>query len=184
MRRIIRPLIVGLVLLILLALPVTAVLARSYFLSPTWQDRPEQPIAFPHTTHVQTLGLECEYCHRTVAEDSYAGMPALELCMGCHIAVQPPTGERPEIDTLVEHFNNGEAVNWQRVHQMPDHVHFVHSVHVNYGFDCAECHGDVGLPENQGGINYIEQVRDLRMGDCIDCHQQYGASTDCAVCHY
>ena len=176
MRRIIRPLIVGLVLLILLALPVTAVLARAYFLSPTWQPAPEQPIAFPHTTHVQTVGLDCEYCHRTVAESDVAGMPALELCMDCHIAIRP---DSERIDTLVEHFNNNEPINWQRVHHMPDHVHFVHSVHVNYGFDCAECHGDVDQMSDP-----VEQVRDLRMGDCIDCHKEFGAPTDCSVCHY
>jgi hypothetical protein len=177
MRRFMRPLIVGLVLLILLALPVTAVLARSYFLSPTWQPAAEQPIAFPHTQHVATAGLDCEYCHRTVSEDAFAGMPSLELCMDCHGVIQPPGNE--DIATLVDHFENGEAINWQRVHQMPDHVHFVHSSHINYGFDCVECHGDL---ENE--IDYAEQVRDLRMGDCIDCHKEYGAPTDCSVCHY
>lgn len=182
MRRFMRPLIVGLVLLILLALPVTAVLARSYFLSPTWQPAQEQPIAFPHTQHVTNAGLDCEYCHRTVEDESFAGMPALELCMDCHTAIQPEGNE--EIQTLVEHFENGEPVNWERVHQMPDHVQFVHSAHINYGFECAECHGDVGAPEDEGGINYVEQVRDLRMGDCIDCHQEHGAPTDCSVCHY
>jgi hypothetical protein len=177
MRRIIRPLIVGLVLLILLALPVTAVLARSYFLSPTWQPAKEQPIAFPHTRHALIAGLDCEYCHRTVAEGSYAGMPALELCMDCHQIID--VRGSAEIERLVSSFNEGEPINWERVHQMPDHVHFVHSVHVNYGFDCAECHGDM-----VGEIDYAEQVRDLRMGDCIDCHREFGASTDCAVCHY
>lgn len=177
MRRIVRPLIVGLVLLLLLALPVTAVLARAYFLSPTWQPVQEQPIAFPHTQHVSVAGLDCEYCHRTVATDAFAGIPSLELCMDCHIAIQPEGNQ--EIATLVEHFENGEPVNWQRVHQMPDHVHFVHSQHINYGFDCVECHGEVG-----DEINYSEQVRDLRMADCIDCHREYGAPTDCSVCHY
>ncbi|TVR69333.1 MAG: molecular chaperone [Sphaerobacteraceae bacterium] len=176
MRRFMRPLIVGLVLLILLALPVTAVLARSYFLSPTWQPAAEQPIAFPHTRHAQVAQLDCEYCHRGVAEDGYAGMPALELCMDCHQSIQ--TGSA-EIDTLIDYFENGDPVNWERVHQMPDHVHFVHSSHVNYGFDCAECHGDM-----ETEIDYAEQVRDLRMGDCIDCHKEYGAPTDCSVCHY
>lgn len=182
MRRFTRPLVVGLVLLILLALPVTAVLARSYFLSPTWQPAQEQPIAFPHTTHAQTPQLECEYCHRTVSDEAFAGMPALELCMDCHQYID--AGGSEEIATLVEHFEEGEPVNWERVHQMPDHVHFVHSSHINYGFDCAECHGDMQSSPDDGGIDYAEQVRDLRMGDCIDCHQEYGAPTDCSVCHY
>lgn len=176
MRRFFRPMIFGVVLLILLALPVTAVLARSYFLSPTWQPVQEQPIAFPHNTHLNVVGLDCEYCHRTVAEGSFAGMPALELCMDCHQVID--AGGSSEIATLVESFNNGEPINWTRVHQMPDHVHFVHSVHVNYGFDCAECHGDLAE------MTVSEQVRDLRMGDCIDCHQENNAPTDCSVCHY
>ncbi len=176
MRRFIRPAIVTLVLLILLALPVTAVLARSYFLSPTWQPAQEQPIAFPHTTHFQSAGLDCEYCHRNVSDGDYAGMPALELCMDCHQTIV--TGSA-ELETLISHFEDGEPVNWERVHQQPDHVHFVHASHINYGFDCAECHGDM-----QTEIDFAEQVRDLRMGDCIDCHREYGAPTDCSVCHY
>lgn len=181
MRRFIRPLIVGLVLLILLALPVTAVLARSYFLSPTWQPRDEQPINFPHTRHAQVAGLDCEYCHRTVSDDAFAGMPALELCMDCHQSID--TGSA-ELAVLYEHFENNEPVNWQKVHDLPDHVQFVHSSHIDYGFECSECHGDVGGDPEEGGINYIEQVRDLRMADCVDCHKDYGAPTDCSTCHY
>jgi hypothetical protein len=176
MRRFLRPIIAGVVLLLLLALPVTAVLARSYFLSPTWRPAQEQPIAFPHTIHVQTVGLECEYCHRTATTDAFAGIPPLQLCIGCHGVIQPPGNE--EIQRLVTSFNDGEPVNWERIHHMPDHVHFVHALHIKFGFDCAECHGDVGAME------VVEQVRDLRMGDCIDCHREWGASTDCAVCHY
>lgn len=181
MRRFIRPLIVGLVLLVLLALPVTAVLARAYFLSPTWQPREEQPIAFPHTRHAQVAGLECQYCHRTVNDEAFAGMPALELCMDCHQSIDNGS---EQLDVLYEHFNNSEPINWKKIHDMPDHVQFVHSAHIDYGFECSECHGDVGAPEDEGGINYIEQVRDLRMGDCIDCHKQHGAPTDCSTCHY
>ena len=30
-----------------------------------FNDGPTQPIAFPHTVHVQDLELDCTFCHRT-----------------------------------------------------------------------------------------------------------------------
>jgi hypothetical protein len=30
----------------------------------------------------------------------------------------------------------------------------------------------------------VEQVRDLKMGDCVDCHRENNAPTDCLTCHY
>lgn len=176
MRRFMRPMALGLVALLLLAVPAAAVIARSYILAPTAQPRPDQPIQFPHGLHVNVIGLDCLYCHRGAAMEANAGVPALELCMGCH-AIVPHEG-REELETLVMAFNAGTPINWNRIHQMPDHVHFVHNMHIQAGIDCATCHGDVAQ------MNLVRQVRDLRMGDCIECHRQENARTDCAVCHY
>jgi hypothetical protein len=204
MQRYLRSAAIAVVLLLLLAIPVTAVLARSYFLAPTSYPAPDQPIAFPHTIHVRGLGLECTFCHRMASPEALGGIngdtpqtgpstevlrgsftegswqgayvPALEQCMFCHNVI--PTTDRPELQRLVSSFTTGNPIEWKRVYQMPDHVHFPHPIHIDAGITCSTCHGDVG------SMTQVRRARDLRMGDCIDCHQQNGARTDCAVCHY
>jgi len=168
----------------MLALPIlllvggiaTALILQRTVFSPTAQAAPDQPIDFPHTIHATTLNLDCSFCHRTAAEEPHAGVPALEQCMFCHNVVQPETSD--QIPLLLEAWNNYEGVNWNRVHQLPDHVQFVHEAHINAGFECAECHGDV---EN---MEKIKQVRDLRMDDCVQCHVENVAPIDCTTCHY
>jgi hypothetical protein len=197
MQRYLRASVFAVIVLLLLAIPITAVLARSYFLAPTAYPTPTQPITFPHVTHVTGLGLDCTFCHRMATpqalvsvsgattpekgdftEETGGGayLPALQQCMFCHKVI--PTTNKPDLQRLVDAFNTGTPIEWKRVHQMPDHVHFVHSVHINAGFQCSTCHGDVGK------MTVATRARDLRMGDCINCHQQNGARTDCAVCHY
>src|SRR6201995_5761135 len=44
----------------------------------------DQPVQFSHQHHVGGLGIDCRYCHTTVEESAYAGMPATEVCMTCH----------------------------------------------------------------------------------------------------
>ncbi|MBI2872714.1 MAG: cytochrome c3 family protein [Chloroflexi bacterium] len=150
---------------------------------------PDQPIAFPHTVHVQPdkAGLDCQFCHRTVAEDAVASVPAVQQCMYCHKVVEGSTElAQAEIDKLQQVAQAGEPINWRRVHRLPDHTQFVHEPHVRFftqqglgtAQTCATCHGDVGA------MVKLEQVRSLKMGDCVDCHRQYSAPTDCATCHY
>jgi nitrate/TMAO reductase-like tetraheme cytochrome c subunit len=48
---------------------------------------------------------------------------------------------------------------------MPDYVYFNHSVHVNRGVSCVECHGQ---------INHMDEVyaaKPLSMTYCLDCHR-------------
>ena len=44
----------------------------------------DQPVPFSHEHHVSGLGIDCRYCHTTVEKSAFAGMPATEICMGCH----------------------------------------------------------------------------------------------------
>lgn len=176
MRLYLRAVVFGLVVLVLLAVPLVAILARSYFLAPTAQPAKAQPIAFPHPLHAGTLAIDCTFCHRDAATQAFAGLPALQQCMFCHKVI--PVNNRVPLETLVNAFNNNTPVDWNRVHQLPEHVHFVHATHINAGIQCATCHGDVATMQT------VSQFRDLRMGDCISCHRQYGARTDCSVCHY
>ena len=150
-------------------------------------DGPEQPIAFPHTTHVEDLGLDCTFCHRDVTDTPVATIPAVGLCMTCHMVVGDGN---PEVEKLRGYFEAGESIDWVRVHRVPDHVHFVHEAHINFFTEtnpedfpmasavCSTCHGDVGSMEQ------VRQVRSLKMSDCVDCHRENSAPTDCTTCHY
>ena len=44
----------------------------------------DQPVPFSHKHHVAGLGIDCRYCHSTVENTAFAGMPATETCMSCH----------------------------------------------------------------------------------------------------
>ena len=149
-----------------------------------FNEGPDQPIAFPHTTHVQELGLDCTFCHRNVTKGAAATIPAVGLCMTCHKTVGDGL---PEVEKLRAAFDAGEPIDWIRVHRVPDHVHFVHEAHIRFFTEqndipasavCSTCHGDVG------SMTKVKQVRSLKMGDCVDCHRNFDAPTDCTTCHY
>jgi hypothetical protein len=49
----------------------------------------DQPVQFDHRHHVRDDGIDCQYCHSTARKTPYAGIPAAEVCMGCHNQVWP-----------------------------------------------------------------------------------------------
>jgi hypothetical protein len=136
---------------------------------------PRQPIAFEHMTHVRTVGIECAFCHRSAANGFSAGMPDLQQCMGCHIVVGQGV---PEIEKVRQAWLDQQPLEWLRVHRLPDHTRFSHAAHAQAGVECATCHGDVA------SMRHVAQVRSLKMADCVACHQQTFASTECVTCHY
>lgn len=136
---------------------------------------PAQPIRFPHQWHVESVGAECTFCHRTVATAAYAGVPAVEQCMFCH---RVAGHQSQEVQKLLSASQEGRPVDWVHVYHLPDHVRFTHAPHVQAGVDCSACHGDVQK------MTVLRQARPLKMGDCVGCHRQNGAPTDCWTCHY
>jgi Cytochrome c7 and related cytochrome c/Class III cytochrome C family len=147
---------------------------------------PKEPIHFDHSVHIQTAGLDCTFCHRTTAIGATAGYPEVQQCMFCHQAISQFTVQatglsqseaQDSLDKIRAAWQQQQPVNWERVHRMPDHVRFLHEAHINAGFDCATCHGDVGH------MGQVVQVRTLNMGDCINCHRANNAPTECATCH-
>ena len=186
---------VGAVVLVALVAAVFAgyLLLKSWWSLPPsilgFDDGPTQPIAFPHTVHVQQAGLDCQFCHRTVSTDEAAGVPAVQQCMFCHdfLRIDGTKSASPtaaaEIAKLRAYFHGADGeppkpIDWVRVHRLPDHVQFLHYPHIQAGFTCSTCHGDVGAMEK------VQQVRNLKMRDCVDCHRQNNAPTDCTTCHY
>jgi Cytochrome c7 and related cytochrome c len=141
--------------------------------------QPEQPINFSHIVHVQKNKMDCQYCHWNVSKASYATIPEVELCMGCHKLVkgQDPASQA-EIKKLDEYYAAGKQIPWKKVHVMPNHYKFNHKRHVKGGIACHECHGQV--PE----MPVVERASSMKMGWCVDCHREKGTSIDCYTCHY
>lgn len=182
--------------------PLATLGVAAFFVGNAWfglalgYQGPEQPIDFPHTVHAGAvedggIGLDCTFCHRNVALGAAATVPAVEQCMFCHSQI---TGEgsdsataATEIGLLLAAAEAGEPITWERVHRLPDHVQFVHDAHIRFFSErdniapsavCSTCHGAVET------MTVVEQVRVLKMGDCVDCHRENSAPTDCAICHY
>ena len=46
---------------------------------------PEQPILFMHSVHAGDNQIPCMYCHYTADRSVDAGIPAVRVCVGCHV---------------------------------------------------------------------------------------------------
>lgn len=163
-RRLVRILL--LVVLLVGAVAVVAIAAR--------RQGPVQPVAFSHKVHVGDRGISCVYCHQGVNKTPNALLPSTETCMDCHRVVKP---DSPEVKKVAEAFQAGEGIPWVRVTDLPDFVHFTHARHIKAGVDCMSCHGDVAR------MDRVHKAKALKMGDCLACHHQHKASTDCLTCH-
>lgn len=134
----------------------------------------EQPIAFSHRIHLTKVGMSCNFCHTYVDRSERAGIPAVKQCIDCHISIAK---ERPEIRKLLAYWGNRKPMEWIRIYKLPDFVYFSHKRHVRKGVDCSECHGEVKY------MNKIYKANPLKMGWCVSCHREKGASIDCLTCH-
>lgn len=163
------------------ALAALAALVSAYSgASSSAGNSPTQPVRFPHPVHVETLKLNCLYCHFSANKSPDPGMPAMSTCMGCHTVVA--TG-KPEIQKLSGYWTRQQPVPWVRIHKLPEYVKFPHMRHVGAGVTCQTCHGDVQR------MQQVSQAQSLGMGWCVSCHigqsnPPHRARYDCATCHY
>jgi hypothetical protein len=175
----------------LILLAAGAVMISAYSGASSSQNAsPEQPIKFPHPVHVQTVGLNCLYCHYTADKSPDPGLPAVSTCMGCHVSVgggvngkgevNLPKNElhearrSPELEKLMKYADakpatpglgpNAKPIPWIRIHKVPEYVHFPHMRHVNAGVTCQSCHGEVQK------MSQVYQFASLNMGWCVSCH--------------
>ena len=158
----------------------------------TIRPAPTQPIAFDHSIHAGDNAIACEFCHRGVNTGAQATLPSVEQCMYCHSVIGQ---DLPEVQLLVQKWEDQEPIEWTRVYRLPDHVRFVHSAHIDANVSCATCHGDVTQAQ------VIKQVNALNMGECMGCHRDTdnqpkssaapadnvilkdSAPLDCSTCH-
>ena len=137
----------------------------TYYFTPKYTRvgyEPIQPVAFPHSVHVKQLGLDCRYCHNTVEKAWYSNIPATSTCMNCHSQVLK---DDARLALVRQSAATGESIPWVQIHKMPDYVYFNHSVHVNRGVSCVECHGRIDQ------MDEVYHAKPLSMSFCLDCHR-------------
>jgi len=143
-----------------------------------------QPIAFPHDLHAGEFQIDCQYCHFSAERSVDAGMPGVDVCMGCHADATKIVGRTnpTEILKIQEYSQAGEQIPWVRIYKIADHAHFPHMRHVNAGLDCVQCHGPV---QEMGPIESRDPAwGGENMGWCVTCHLENDVRRDCTVCHY
>jgi hypothetical protein len=151
---------------------------------------PVQPIQFSHKHHAGLYRIDCQYCHSGTDRGPAAGVPSVELCMGCHQQFGPTYDELEGIRTLKDHWQRKAPIEWIQVHRLPEYVQFQHVAHLRRGIECQTCHGPVEamdkvyLSPDTKWWPWLLPTRKLEMGWCIQCHRENGASQDCVTCHY
>ena len=121
-----------------------------------------QPVPFSHDHHTEAMGISCLYCHTSVEESAFAGIPPTATCMNCHKLIW---NDSPMLEPVRESLRTGEPIRWARVNDLPDFVYFNHSIHVAKGMGCVSCHGRVDK------MPLLRQAVSLQMEWCLDCHR-------------
>ena len=151
--------------------------------------QPEQPIYYSHKVHAGANQVNCLYCHGGAYEGKHANIPSVNVCMNCHMAINEYKGDKiyredgsevngtEEIkklyaaagwDPTAKKYNGeGKAIEWVKIHNLPDHVYFNHSQHTKAGkVQCQTCHGEVTA------MDEVYQFSELSMGWCVNCHRE------------
>jgi len=152
--------------------------------------QPEQPIYYSHTVHAGINQINCLYCHGGAQESKHANIPSVNVCMNCHMGIneyakgpQLYREDGSKVDGTAEiqklyqyagwdpdakkYTGKGKAIEWIRIHNLPDHVYFNHAQHVTAGKqNCQTCHGEIQK------MGEVYQFSDLSMGWCINCHRE------------
>ena len=143
---------------------------------------PPQPVAFSHEKHVDA-GAQCVFCHPGVLNGPVAGLPSVVKCMGCHQNIEVTEEEdQPDVDMLIQIWEEGQPLRWPKVNDQPDFVYFSHRPHVVAGVSCETCHGDVSH------MGVAQPAYNINMGFCLNCHRQQDREkierlVDCQTCH-
>ncbi len=153
--------IFGAVFLVAAVLGAATLLDRSAY----WTRQTEvlkQPVPFSHDHHVGGIGIDCRYCHTSVENAAFAGIPPTATCMNCHSQIW---ADSPTLEPVRESFRTGQPLRWARVTDLPDFVYFDHSIHVAKGIGCVECHGRIDR------MPLTHMASPLQMRWCLECHR-------------
>jgi formate-dependent nitrite reductase cytochrome c552 subunit len=62
-----------------------------------------------------------------------------------------------------------KPIPWLQIHKTPEFVYFNHSVHVNRGVSCVECHGQINK------MDEVHEAKSFSMTFCLNCHRDPAA---------
>ncbi len=144
---------------------VGVVLAFWYYASPKNLQvgyQPVQPVPYSHKLHAGQMGMDCRYCHANVERAAHAMVPPTQTCMGCHSLVKTQSAR---LAPVRESWDTGESIAWVKVHKLPEHSYFNHSVHVAVGVGCVTCHGRIDQME------VVRLDKPIAMQWCLQCHR-------------
>lgn len=152
---------------------------------------PIQPIPFSHAHHSGRYQIDCLYCHTGGDRLAAAGMPSVQVCMGCHLQFPPEYASLEGIQILNQAWQDQLPISWIQVNRLPEYVQFRHNRHMaTAGVTCQRCHGLVETMDKLYQVpdtiwwQYLLPTKKLEMGWCVICHRQSNVSTDCLLCHY
>src|SRR5262249_19793833 len=92
---------------------------------------PKQPILFSHKIHAGDFKIDCQYCHADARRSTFAGLPSVKRCMGCHQIVASKDADlQKEVEKLRGYWKDARPVEWVRVHKVPGFVYFPHKRHI------------------------------------------------------
>jgi hypothetical protein len=111
---------------------------------------------------VADAGIDCRYCHTSVEQSAFAGIPPTKTCMNCHAQLW---ADSPILEPVRESWRTGRSIEWVRVHNLADFAYFNHSIHVSKGVGCVTCHGRVDE------MPLMWKVNTLYMEWCLECHR-------------
>jgi menaquinone reductase, multiheme cytochrome c subunit len=159
-----------------------------------YSSRP-QPVNFSHKIHADKAGAKCEDCHSFRDDGTFAGVPTLDKCTGCHAAPMGTTAA--EKNFIDEYVTPGREPRWSAYAGQPENVSFSHAAHVKRArLHCETCHGDTGTSDSlrpyqldriSGYSHDIWKIPNvphgMKMADCVDCHRRSGLEHSCLDCH-
>ena len=160
--------------------------------------QPEQPIYYSHKVHAGTNQISCLYCHGSAQDSKHSGIPSVNVCMNCHMAIKEYKGDpiikedgktldaNAEIQKLYSYAGwNSEKNQYNPDNNkdgVPDGAHAIpwvriHNLPDHVYFNHSQ-HVKVGKQNCQtchGNIQEMGEVKqfsDLSMGWCINCHRE------------
>jgi mono/diheme cytochrome c family protein len=160
--------------------------------------QPEQPIYYSHKVHAGVNQISCLYCHGSTQDSKQAGIPAVNICMNCHMAIKEYAGDKIFKEDGTE-VNGTEEIKklYQYAGWNPDTKAYnpdnnkdgvpdgakpiewvrIHNLPDHVYFNHSQ-HVKVGKQQCQtchGNIQEMPEVyqfQDLSMGWCINCHRE------------